>query len=83
MRFSIQALSILVAITLTAGYLFSLYVLTFAACFMHDAACTQGWVARTVGTLAYLAAIAITILLTRWSLRALKRRIEAKNEGIM
>lgn len=69
----IRSLSILFAMTLTAGYLFSLYILTYAACFMHDATCSQGWIARTIGTLAYLAGIALTILLTRWSLRVLQR----------
>lgn len=79
----IRGLSILTGSILTAGYLFSLYALTYAACFMHDASCLQGWTARTIGTLAYLAGVAVTILLTRWGLRALHRRAEAKRGGIM
>ncbi len=83
MALLIQVLSVLTAVMLTVGYTYSLFLLTFAACFMQSATCLQGWIARTIATLLYLAGIGLTVLLTRWGLRVLRRRDDAKHDGFM
>jgi hypothetical protein len=65
----IRALAVFISGVGTFAYLFVLYGLTWLYCFGTDAACSAGWMPRTIATAAYLAAVAMAIVITRRSLR--------------
>jgi uncharacterized membrane protein YcjF (UPF0283 family) len=61
----IRFLGVVLGVAFKAAYLFSLYVLTFAACFMRDVGCPQGWLFRTAATVTYLVLVAGLMFVVR------------------
>ena len=83
MTIFIRVVATLAAVAATGFYLLMLLLLTYGACYMRDAGCAQGWIARTIATGVYLVVVAIVVAVTRWVLAIVKRRAAAPRGGVL
>ena len=65
----IRAAAVILAAVLTVTYVFMLLALTGLSCMHRNVGCAEGWLARSLWTVIYLAAVTGVVTATRSLLR--------------